>query len=241
MGQSNSYIYEKYYQNRVVSIDVSAAVLKTPSRSSLLASVGHIGIDRDPRAPLHLDAEERDAALADPKFVKTEAHIKELQASIYRIACDEIKRDQAQIKQLVKVRGCPRRLRKRLLDKATHEKRRRFFERIDNDDIRQVQGGDPIIYAPALPVYALAARANLANTFFQDILRTTTPCHRDRRIEALQNLIDLCHVREPHHMNPASSASKIATAQIEDATPSLGEVQNDVRIGACSEALVSCP
>ena len=104
----------------------------------MLASVGHIGIDRDLRALLHLDAEERDAALADPEFIKTEAHIKEFQASIYRIACDEIKRDQAQIKQLAKLRGCRRRLRKRLLDKIIHEKRRRFFDRINNDDIRQV-------------------------------------------------------------------------------------------------------
>ena len=55
MGHTNSYIFEKYYQNRVVSIDISVAIVKMPSRSSLLASVGHIGVDRDPGAPLDLD------------------------------------------------------------------------------------------------------------------------------------------------------------------------------------------
>lgn len=83
MGHSNSNIYEKFYQNQVVSTDISAAILKMPSRSSLLASVDHIGIDRDPRAPLHLDTEEQDTALANQKFVEIEARIKKLNASIY--------------------------------------------------------------------------------------------------------------------------------------------------------------
>ena len=65
MGHTNSYIYEKFYQNRLVKTNISAASLKMPSRSSLLASVAHIGINRDPRAPVHLDINEQDAALAN--------------------------------------------------------------------------------------------------------------------------------------------------------------------------------
>ena len=52
MGHHHSSIYEQYYQNRVVSTVISADFLKKPSRSLLLVSVGHIGIDRNPRAPL---------------------------------------------------------------------------------------------------------------------------------------------------------------------------------------------
>lgn len=98
-------------------------------------------------------------------------------------------------------------LRKRLLKEAAEEKRRRFFDRIDNDDIRQTKDGVPSTYTPALLVYTLTARRNLVKIFNGVHPDGLTASQHDRRIEALQNLIDLCHKREPHHMNPASRAS----------------------------------
>ena len=232
MGHSNSSIFEKYYQNRVVSIDISAAVLKMPSRSSLLASVGHIGIDRDPRAPLHLDTKERDAALADQEYISLQARIKEHRASTYKqhdqhtdeITANEVWKKHAKILQSSRTS-----LRKRLLRKAIDEKRRRFFDCIDKNDIRRTKRGDLITYDPALPVYALAARANLVQIFRQATPDHTTASQYDRRQEALQNLIDLCHIREPHRMNPVSRAGKDASAQVEDTASSLRETQTDVR------------
>ncbi len=46
MGHSRNSIFEDFYQNHVVGTNIAAAVLKTPSRTSLLTSIDHIGIDR---------------------------------------------------------------------------------------------------------------------------------------------------------------------------------------------------
>ncbi|KAL9130584.1 MAG: hypothetical protein Q9175_006985 [Cornicularia normoerica] len=214
MGHTNSYIFKKFYQNRVIKTDISAAFLKIPSRSSLLASVGHIDIDRNPRAPVHLDTNEQDAALADQNFVYLKARIKSLRTSIYKKHSRlkyKTTTNKAQKKQLRELQRSRQTLRKRLLKDAANEKRIRFFHCIDSDDIRQAKHGVPVTYSPPLQVYALGARANLAS-----ILNRVSPdgvtARQRGRIEALQNLIDLCHTREPHHRNPASRASKGATA-----------------------------
>ena len=84
IGHSRSSIFEHFYQNHVVSADIAAAVLKTPSRSSLIASIGHIGIDRDPRAPLELDPQEQASALADERYVQLQDHTRELRVRQYK-------------------------------------------------------------------------------------------------------------------------------------------------------------
>lgn len=100
-----------------------------PSRSSLLASVGHIGINRDPRAPVHLDVDEQDAALADQNIVCLEARIKSLGISIYKEHSRlkyKTTTDEAQKKHLRKLQRSRQPLRKRLLKEAADEKRIRF-------------------------------------------------------------------------------------------------------------------
>ena len=57
-------------------------MLKTPSRSSLLESVGHIGLDRDPRVPQSLNKEEKDAVLADLELVQLTAEIKDYRVGV---------------------------------------------------------------------------------------------------------------------------------------------------------------
>ena len=79
---SRADIYEKHYQNRVVNINISAAMLKTPSRSSLLESVGYIGLDRDPRVSQSLNKEEKDAVLANPELVQLTVEIKDYRAGV---------------------------------------------------------------------------------------------------------------------------------------------------------------
>lgn len=99
----------------------------------------------------------------------------------------------------------------RFLNKITNEKRRQFFERIDNDDIYQVKSNDSITYILALSIYALITRANLTNIFIYNISNVIIEYYRDRRIEALQNLVDLCHVYKSHRINLELDANKIVT------------------------------
>ena len=82
MGHSRADIYEKHYQNRVVNIDIWGAMLKTPSRSSLLESVGYIGLDRDLRVLQSLKKEEKDTVLANPELVHLTAEIKDYRAGV---------------------------------------------------------------------------------------------------------------------------------------------------------------
>ena len=208
MGHSRNSIFEHFYQNHVVSTDIAAAVLKTPSRSSLLASFDHIGIDRDPRAPKSLDPKEQASILADERYVEIQEQIKELRARQY-------KHDQqssghltiTERKALESMCTSARYLRYTLLRKAKIEKRRRFFQQIDNDDIRKMKHGVPITVDSSVPVHALQARRNVVSIF-------SGVSQPERRIEVIQNLIELCHVREPHHMNPASRASKTGTEEV---------------------------
>ncbi|KAL6712955.1 hypothetical protein ACLMJK_009510 [Lecanora helva] len=219
MGHTNSYIFEKYYQNRVVSTDISAAFLKKPPRSSLLASVGHIGIDRDPRAPCGLEPEEKSAALADQRYVAIEARIKELRSECYRACSGPLSNSavvQSQKKELTKVQNQRQRLRQALLKSASRNKRKKFFDNIDQDDIRQAKSGIKVTYNPPLSVYSLPCRANLATILTHVDPHEPKANQLERRFEALQNLIDLCHSCEPHHMNPASTASHNATGHLSD-------------------------
>lgn len=119
-------------------------------------------------------------------------------------------------------------LRKRLINEAVHKKRERFFDHIDSDDIRQNKCGVSVTYTPALPDYALTARKNLANIFSRVDSDGVTTSQHARRIEAFKNFIELCHIREPHHMNPASTACKNAIVENDTAT-GLKEVSNDVQ------------
>ena len=116
------------------------------------------------------------------------------------------------------MQGLRKTLRSELLKEAVLKKRRQFFNRIDNEDIRRAKYGVTVTHNPSLPVYTLAARANLANIFSQVDPDGTTAAQRDRRMEALQNFISLCHIREPHHMNPASRAIKGAIEASADDT-----------------------
>ena len=207
MGHSRADIYEKHYQNRVVNIDISAAMLKTPSRSSLLESVGHIGLDRDPRVPQSLNREEKYAVLADPELVQLTAEIKDYRAGVpkefFRNLKDPQKRT-SEWRHYPNLLAKRRTLRKKLLKQAAAEKRRRFFANIDNQDIRQSRLGMPITYSPSTSVYILPSWANLVKTFSQESPEDTRPSQSNRRLEALQNLVELCHMREPHPKNPAS-------------------------------------
>ncbi len=210
MGHSRSSIFEHFYQNNVVGTDIAAAVLKTPSRSSLIASIGHIGIDRDPRAPQDLDTKEQATVLADKRYVEIQERIKELRARDYKNTkhrpIDQTTEETQ--KSLASARKSAKNLRKQLLREATSEKRRRFFDRIDNEDICKIKRGVPVTYDPSIPVHAVQARRNIASIF-------SGASQATRRMEVLQNLIELCHVREPHHMNPASKASKVATEGVQ--------------------------
>lgn len=106
-------------------------------------------------------------------------------------------------------------LRKNLLKKAVEEKRKRFFNHIDNDDIRQTKGGVPITYTSALLVYTLTARDNLIKIFNEVHPDGVSASQYDRRMKALQNLIDPCHTRKPHYKNPALKASDVVTGEID--------------------------
>ena len=210
MGHSRSSIFEHFYRNHVVSTDIAAAVLKTPSRSSLLASIGHIGIDRDPRAPKGLNPKEQASILADKRYVEIQEHIKELRTRQYKNDQQPSgRRTITERKALASARASAQSLRRKLLREAKIEKRRRFFEHIDNDDIRRIKHGVPITFDSSVPVRALQARRNVVS-IFSGVSQT------ERRMEVLENLIELCHVREPHHMNPASRASQAATEEVQN-------------------------
>lgn len=144
MGHSNSQIFVRYYQSRVVSTDISAAFLKMPSRSSLLASIGHIGIDRDPRAPLQLELEEKKAVLSDQRLIRINTQIYHLRTSCPKEykpqgRQDKVTLNATQKQELYTLRQTRQRLRKQLLREAANTKWRQFFERIDNDDLRQTK------------------------------------------------------------------------------------------------------
>lgn len=123
MGHSRVNIYEQHYQNRVINIDITAAILKTPSRSSLLESVDHLGLDRDPRVPQMLDQKERDAVLADPKLVQLIAEIKDYRASFPRFAFRKFEHEKRtpEQKHLRKIQARSVLLRKNLLKQAIAE------------------------------------------------------------------------------------------------------------------------
>ena len=68
-----------------------------------------------------------------------------------------------------------------------------------------------VTFDPSLPVYALQARRNVASIFNGVSQSVSQP---ERRMEVLQNFIELCHVRESHHKNSASKASKAAAEEV---------------------------
>lgn len=130
MGHSRADIYEKHYQNRVVNIDIAAAILKTPSRSSLLESVGHIGLDHDPRVPQTLDQEEKDAVLADPELIQITTQINDYCASVPRQAFCDSRDPEKRTPEWRHLRNIQARrlvLRKKLLRQATAKKRLLFL------------------------------------------------------------------------------------------------------------------
>lgn len=120
-------------------------------------------------------------------------------------------------KMLLSAQNSARQIRKKLLREALTKNKIRFFGRIDNDDIHQTKQGVPVTYNPPPVTHVLQARRQIASIF-------GASSQNDRRIEALQSLIELCHVREPHRMNPASRVSKGATFRNSDALSGL-EVQ----------------
>ncbi len=230
MGHSRSDIYEKHYQNRVVNIDIAAAMLKTPSRSSLLESVGHIGLDRDPRVPQTLDQREKDAVLADPELIQITTEINDYRASVPRQAfynTKDPKKWTTELRHLRNVQSKRLVLRKRLLRQATAKKRREFFANVDNQDIRQSRLGMPLTHNTSAPLYNLPSRANLVEIFSQEDPENTRPHESNRRRDALQNLIKLCQMREPHPKNPASKLKWESNIPVQDGDSGLKDALED--------------
>ena len=159
IGHSRADIYEKHYQNGVVNIDIAAAILKTPSRSSLLKSIGHIGLDHDPRVPQTLDQKEKDAVLADPELIQLTTAMNDYRASVPRQAFRDSRDPEKRTTEWRHFRNIQAKrqvLCKKLLKQAIAKKRRQFFANVDNQDIRQSRLGIPITHNPSTPLYNLS-------------------------------------------------------------------------------------
>ena len=64
--------------------------------------------------------------------------------------------NEAHRKRLNSLRSSRSFLPKRFLKRAVNEERKQFFNRIDNDGIRQTKRDIPVIHNPSILIYALA-------------------------------------------------------------------------------------
>lgn len=77
--------------------------------------------------------------------------------------------------------------------------------------IHKIRYGVPVTFDPSIPLHAFQARRNVTSIFDGVSQSVSQP---EKRMEVLQNLIELYHIREPHYKNPASKAGNAAAEEI---------------------------
>ncbi|KAF7894704.1 uncharacterized protein EAF01_010154 [Botrytis porri] len=204
-------VYERYYMPAFIDTDCQAIYLGSTRREDLIRAVGRLS--RHERAPSNLTDIQKFEISQDPDILqliqKREESVQNIKARGYSTIkaaaktrwYEKHQEIQAEINNLRSQKS------KQLLDKTIKE----FHKTVHTIEVdRQLQGILPAdILTPSTIEYELEERATIARMLFEPLTGLTENQIIQKRIELVQNLIQLCKRQEsPHQYQAARSKGR---------------------------------
>ncbi|TGO07583.1 hypothetical protein BTUL_0262g00010 [Botrytis tulipae] len=204
-------VYERYYMPAFIDTDCQAIYLGSTRREDLIRAVGRLS--RHERAPSNLTDVQKFEISQDPDILqliqKRKESIRKIKARGYptiKAAAntrwyEKHQAIQAEINNLKSQKS------KQLLDNTIKE----FHKTVHTIEVdRQLQGILPAdILTPSTIEYELEERATIARLLFEPLTGLTEDQIIQKRIELVQNLIQLCKRQEsPHQYRVARSKGR---------------------------------
>jgi hypothetical protein len=184
--------FQNAYLNENANFDIQNAFLEEEKESQLFRLFAHVSLTRDPRATADMVPDEVWANLApDPEIVELEEQRAQLRQGKYRIEGCENEQQIRQISNKIRTKRAQR-------DKQVVKEYREdyFYNRPTWDIERQAKGEEEEEYIePDIDVH-IPERARLASILCHQPDGLTDDQLLERRIEAVQLMVDLCDKRE---------------------------------------------
>lgn len=209
MGHRSSKTFD-YYLSERVKVDVQAAFLGSRSKQHLLTSLGSMGRSVDCRAPNRLGPCEREGLKLHPDVVKSKQKRDEMAFEVKenRGSTDSMIGEESNDHKYRKAQKELNAARVAARVSALKETRRDYFRSVDTRDldaqvssrVSQAHPSPPLPIPKAQPVFQ--ERSRLAELLFHDTAGLSDIEKLDRRIEAITNMVSLCHLREAQRQRP---------------------------------------
>lgn len=203
MGHRSSKTFE-YYLSERVKVDVQAAFLGSRSKPHLLTSLGSMGRSVDCRAPNGLGPCEREGLKLHPDVIKSKQKRDEMASEVRenRRSTDSMIGEESNDHKYRKAQKELNTVRVAARVSVLKETRRKYFRSVDTRDLdAQVSSGasqahpsPPLPIPKAQPVFQ--ERSRLIELLFQNTSTLPDTERLDCRIEAITNMVSLCHLRE---------------------------------------------
>ncbi|KAF1349750.1 hypothetical protein BDV97DRAFT_295949 [Delphinella strobiligena] len=199
MGHSRSEIFDKYYVNQTINVDLSSAYLGTPSRDAIVRLASHMSLTRDPRVHAAISSVPEAQEDSDPILIKLKQEMGDRRfniianyGSINKAKGTDSHKDYTRIQHAVRAR-------KKKFSRDQREGRREdWFDNLGCNEIERQRKGLEPQHLPETPTLVLQERKQLADTLFrnEDVNTRSEHTVRADRSRALKAMIGLCARRE---------------------------------------------
>ena len=144
MGHARADVFRRHYMHQTVKVDTKSAYLGTVDRSDLIKSVGLMSNKRDPRAPTNLSAKVLESHRDHPELAAPLLERSRLVTTLIS-ECGSIKAAETlqpeKYQEYLRLCGQIDRVKKNLRRTALRDLRARWFDSVDQDEIRgQLKG-----------------------------------------------------------------------------------------------------
>ncbi|KAF3352302.1 Heat shock protein, putative [Verticillium dahliae VDG1] len=202
--------FQSAYLNENANFDIQNAFLEEEKESQLFRLFAHVSLTRDPRATADMVPDEVWANLApDPEITELEEQRAQLKQGKYRIEGSENEGEIRQISNTIRTKRAQR-------DKQVVKEYREdyFYNRPTWDIELQARGEEEEYIEPDIDVH-IPERARLANILCHQPDGLTDDQLLERRIEAVQLMVDLCDKHETVKRQRIQRAKFIPTVKSE--------------------------
>ena len=167
MGHARADVFRRHYMHQTVKVDTQSTYLGTANRADLIKTIGLMR-QRDPRAPVKLDLENRrfgknsELSTLTIKQKRLTAELKAECGTVGKAKVHQLEKYDEHIRLSREIQ----RIRAHLKHSALKDLRAKFFENVDHDEIgQQLRGGDASTFTYARPEFHCPTRSQISDAF----------------------------------------------------------------------------
>lgn len=222
LHHSSIVIFERFYQNRRLQLDVQNTFMGIPGNDRLLKLASAMGRTRDPRRPTTINEDDlRQANESEDVRALEKARAEALGQCQEKFGSAMAAKGSVEHKKYSAAAGRVGSARRRLAREALKDRRARHDERVAVEDVeQQLRGSMPAVRPPLSDGHLLPTSLRgriVAQLFAAEMPMPNTSEDAARRASALTDLVELYTLEAPHHKR--RTVTGICTNCATDTTP----------------------